>query len=447
MPRKPLALAAALIALALQAPSAHADPALAGTFDVSGNPGEIATGPDGNVWFTLITSSAGKEFGKITPDGTVTEFDSPGDVQLKGITAGPDGNVWATGINSVVKIPPANPASAQKFTDNNIGGPSDITTGPDGNLWTASGGLVIMVPPGNPGGGDVPHASILSGTDPQGIAAGSDGKLWILDNNGDNSAIVRFSTNGTVVGTPISTSGALNQSRIAAGPPGQMLFTQSITTPQRVGRVDSSGNVQFTNMPNGLGDPIGVVFGNDGAYWIANFGASKIRRLTPDGVLTEPITLPAGARFLAKGANDTLWATLEQANKIARVTGVSAPPAPPVIAPPPLTSPPPASAVAALRRHVFTVSGRFVTMPVRCQGTTSCVGSITLRTAKAVSAKARKRKLKLGAARYSIAPGQTKRVKVKLSKKAVKLIRRHRTLKAVATIGGRSTKVTLKRKR
>ncbi len=447
MPRKPLALAAALVALALQAPSAHADPALAGTFDVSGNPGEITTGPDGNVWFTLITSSQNKEFGKITPDGSVTEYDSPGDVTLKGITAGPDGNLWATGINSVVKIPPGAPTSAQKFTDNNIGGPSDITTGPDGNLWTASGGLVIKVPPGNPGAGDVPHGGVLSGTDPQGITAGSDGNLWILDNNGDNSAIVRFNTSGSVVGTPFSTGGALNQSRIAEGPPGQMLFTQSITSPQRVGRVDFSGNIQFTNMPNGLGDPIGVVFGNDGAYWIANFGASRIRRLTPAGDLTEPITLPAGARFLAKGAGDTLWATLEQANKIARITGVSAPPAPPVTAPPVFTPPPPTSAVAALHGHVFRVSGKFVAIPISCQGSSTCNGKLTLRTAKAVAAAKKKRKLKLGSAKFSVPAGQTKRVRVKLSKPALKLVRRHRTLKALATIGGKSTKVTLKRKR
>jgi streptogramin lyase len=447
MSRKPLALAAALVAVALQAPSAHAAPALAGTFDVTGNPGEITAGPDGNVWFTLSSTSDNKQFGKIAPDGTVTEYASPGNVELKGITAGPDGNLWATAINFVVKIPPGDPTSAQKFNDTTIGGPSDITTGPDSNLWTASGNQVIMVPPANPGAGDVAHGSILAGNDPQGIAVGSDGNLWIVDNtNDDNSAIVRFNTSGNVVGTPTKPGGALNQGRIAAGPAGQMLFTQSITSPQRVGRIDFSGNIQFTNMPNGLGDPIGVVFGNDGAYWIANFGASKIRRLTPAGDLTEPITLPAGARFLAKGANDTLWASLEQANKIARITGVSAPLVPPAGPP----SPPPPAPIALpsfVGGHVFQVSKGTVTIPVACRAATTCVGTMTLRTAKAVATK-KKRVLKLGSSKYSIAPGKTKRVKVKLSKAALRLLRKKPTLQAVATLSASgktaSRKVTIK---
>jgi streptogramin lyase len=446
MPRKPLALAAALVAIALQAPSAHADPALAGTFDVSGNPGEMATGPDGNVWFTFSGGTT-KAFGKITPDGTVTEYDSPGNVTLKGITAGPDGNLWATAINEVVKISPGDPTNPTAFIDANIGGPSDITAGPDGNLWTGSGANVIEIPPGNPGatGGDVTHTGILAGTDPQGITTGSDGNLWIVDNtNDDNSAIVRFNTSGTVVGTPKKPGGALNQGRIAAGPAGQMLFTQSITSPQRVGRIDFSGNIQFTNMPNGLGDPIGVVFGNDGAYWIANFGASKIRRLTPAGDLTEPITLPAGARFLAKGANDTLWASLEQGNKIAKITGVSAPPAPPAGPPPP---PSPIALPSFVGPHVFRVSKGAVTISVACRAATTCAGTMTLRSAKAVATK-KKRILKLGSSKYSIAPGKTKRVKVKLSKAALRLLRKKPTLQAVATLSttGKtaSRKVTIK---
>src|SRR4051794_4293754 len=98
MSRKPLALAAALIAVALQAPSAHAAPALAGTFPpagLSGKPKLITAGPDGNVFF-VIEDSATAKIGKITPDGTVTEYPSPDNLPLIGITAGPGGAVWGT---------------------------------------------------------------------------------------------------------------------------------------------------------------------------------------------------------------------------------------------------------------------------------------------------------------------------------------------------------------
>lgn len=444
MPRKPLALAVAIAAFALQASSAQADPALAGTFDVTGNPGRMATGPDGNVWFTLSTTDD-KQLGKITPSGAVTEFHLP--VTLTGLTTGPDGNLWGTTTNAIVKIPPANPTAATSFTDNNIASGSDITTGPNGNLWTGGNpGLVVEIPPGNPGqaGGDTAHSSIVQGTG-LGITSGPDGNLWIIDNNvtPDDSAIVRFNTAGLVQGTPAKPGGGLNNAQIAAGPAGQAVFTQPVNTPERVGRVDLSGNIQFTAGANGLGDPTGIVFGNDGAYWIANFGANALRRLTPTGDLTQPINFDAGPRYLAKGANDTLWVGLEQANKIAEVTGVSAPP--PVIVPPMVTPPTNKPSGPAIVGHIFRVSGRFVTIPVGCAGSNTCSGRITLRTAKVVAAK--KRKLKLGSARFSIVAGQTKRVKVKLSKKAGKLVRKEHALQAVATIGHTSKKVTLKRKK
>jgi hypothetical protein len=167
-----------------------------------------------------------------------------------------------------------------------------------------------------------------------GIAVGGDGNLWIADVNGVAAdSIVRFNTAGAVLGTPTPTGNGLQQSQIAAGPPGQLAFTQPIGggVAERVGRIDYSGHIDFTNMPGGVGDPVGIVFGNDGAYWIANFGADKVRRMTPSGDLTEPISFDAGSgpRQIAKGPGDTLWVSLETSKKIAKITGVSAPPAPP----------------------------------------------------------------------------------------------------------------------
>src|SRR4051794_11598622 len=138
----------AVLALLIPASTALADPALDGTFPVSGMTDRLALGPDGNVWFTMMGSSASKEFGRITPDGTVTEFDAP--ISIRGITAGPDGNLWATGINNVVRIDPADPGNGTAFTDNQIGSPNDITTGPDGHLWTPSGVNLIEVTPTAP---------------------------------------------------------------------------------------------------------------------------------------------------------------------------------------------------------------------------------------------------------------------------------------------------------
>src|SRR5436305_6562797 len=329
MPRKPLALAAAVVALALQAPSAHAAPTLAGTFPttgtLSGTPGRLAAGSDGNVWFVINSSTDNKQLGKITPSGAVTEYATPGNDSLIGITAGPDGNIWATTIGNVVKITPGDPTTATEFVDPNILSQSEITTGPDGNLWAGSNTGVVKIPPGNPGGvHDTFFSGLFTGT-ALGITAGGDGNLWVANNTADpnTSTIVRVSTSGVVQGTPTPAGNTLQQSELAAGPPGQVTFTEPIGggVPERVGRVDYSGNVAFTDMPGGLGDPVGITLGNDGAYWIANFGADKVRRMTPAGDVTEPISFAAnsGPRQITKGPNDTLWVSLETAQKIAKI--------------------------------------------------------------------------------------------------------------------------------
>ncbi|HEY1597458.1 MAG TPA: hypothetical protein VGF74_18815 [Thermoleophilaceae bacterium] len=461
MPRKPLALAAALIAVSVFVPAAHATPTLAGTFPpagLSGQPKRITAGPDGNVFFVIEGSGDNKQIGKITPDGTVTEYASPNNDPLIGITAGPGGAIWATAIGKVVKMPPSDPSTGQDFNDANIGALSEITVGPDENLWAgdATNG-VVKIPPGNPGsaGGDQDFTGVLAGQ-ALGLTAGGDGNIWIADNTGNpnTSQIVRVNTSGVVQGTPTPAGNTLQQSELAAGPPGQVVFTEPIggTIPERVGRMDYSGNVQFTDMPNGLGDPIGIVFGNDGAYWIANFGANAVRRMTPAGDVTSPIDLGAGSgpRQIAKGPNDTLWVSLETSQKIAKITGVSAPPVPP---PPPPPPPAPGATFAGLhlKLHSFRVSGKAVTISVPCPAglSTSCKGTISLRTVKAVAAKSKhKTRLKLGSAKFTIASGKTGHVKVKLSSKARKLLAK-RSLKVRATLtataGGikRTTTATL----
>jgi virginiamycin B lyase len=78
--------------------------AIPGTY--SGLPGgekQLATGPDGNLWFTECTVDSGERqcinsgIGRITPGGQIAEFPLPmPSNQLGEIIAGPDGNLWFT---------------------------------------------------------------------------------------------------------------------------------------------------------------------------------------------------------------------------------------------------------------------------------------------------------------------------------------------------------------
>ena len=63
------------------------------------NPADIATGADGNLWFTERSLS---RVGRMTPSGVVTDFATPTQPSIpRGITAGPDGRIWFTEVIAV----------------------------------------------------------------------------------------------------------------------------------------------------------------------------------------------------------------------------------------------------------------------------------------------------------------------------------------------------------
>ncbi|HQR78683.1 MAG TPA: hypothetical protein PLT68_00530 [Actinomycetota bacterium] len=303
------------LTLTLVAGPAPAAPAPDGQFPVSGvgTNNQITLGPDGSMWVTL---DATNDLARITPDGTVTEYNPANVTSPVGITAGPDGNLWVTQANAVARFSPADPNAAVKFTINDITDPRAITRGPDGNLWTASADKVIKIPPANPAG-----STAYSGTGVTGarwIASGTDGNLWVADFGGQQ--VVRVSTTGA--GTAFPTGGG--PQGVAAGPNGQVAFSDPTANPQFIGRITAPGPAQTT--PAAGTDPFGVAFGADGAYWFAQFATNNLGRLTTDGTYsTLPLTAGSGPRQLAPGPNDTLWVTLDTAEKVARISGVSAP--------------------------------------------------------------------------------------------------------------------------
>ena len=108
--------------------------------------------------------------------------------------------------------------------------------------------------------------------------------------------------------------------------------------------------------------------------------------------------------------------------------------------------------------NVLKVKGKVVVIPLACpagaQG--NCAGNLTIVTASkvlvpkkaTVAAKRKKKKLTLGKASFSIPPGQTKNVRVKLSKSALKLLASKGSVKSVvnvrATVNGIPTATTKK---
>lgn len=111
-------------------------------------PQSIASGPDGTVWFTELTSN---KIGRLSPDGSMTEFPIPTpNASLEGIAVGPDGNLWfaeaggpidpaAGGAGKIGRITPTGAVTEFPLpTPNSF--PLGVTAAPDGNVWFTESG-------------------------------------------------------------------------------------------------------------------------------------------------------------------------------------------------------------------------------------------------------------------------------------------------------------------
>ncbi|HEX2096648.1 MAG TPA: hypothetical protein VHF50_04705 [Solirubrobacterales bacterium] len=301
----------ALVALLAATSASVAAPAVDGEFAVSGKPGYIALGADGNLWTVLSGSAQNNDVARISPAGVVEEFDVPNLAGVVGIAAGPDGSLWVTRAAKVARFAPTNPTGATEFAIADLAGPRDITAGPDGNLWAAAGDKLVRIPPANPVGYT---AFTVAGLDARGIAA-DDERLWIASFG--NGTIYSATTAG--VATPHPVGGGPQE--VGAGVGGQVAYSNPGSNPQTVGRLMDGGSPLTTPAP---GDPFGVAFGSDQAYWFAQFASDDLGRLSADGEYSRLTGLSAGSgpRHIAAGPGNTLWVSLETAGKVARVTGV-----------------------------------------------------------------------------------------------------------------------------
>lgn len=310
------AFAAAAVCVAAIVPAAaSAAPTLDGSFKPSGQPRQITNGPDGAVWFL---NGGAKEFGRIAPNGTITEFDTPGAEQGTDIVSGPDKRIWIAHNAGVIKVDPATGVGTNFPVAAITGNARDIAPDRDGNLWVVdSDGLVRVTPAGT--FTDVP----VAGSAGRGIALGGDGRMWWADFGGE--AIQATQTTAPYTTTKVAPNLGSGLQGIAAGPNNQLAFGLPSNS---LGRVGPAGGAQLTT-DTGSDAGFGIVLGTDGAYWATRFAKQGLGRLTPGGAYSTPIAFPAGSgpRYVATGPNNTLWVTLETSERIARISGVTAPPA------------------------------------------------------------------------------------------------------------------------
>jgi streptogramin lyase len=194
------------------------------------------------------------------------------------------------------------------------GQPQGIALGADGNLWVAeySGNAIVVL---NPGGVRIGSFTLPTpNAQPIGIAAGPDGALWFTEYGAGQ--IGRVTTAGMITEFPLS-SAASQPYFICAGPDGAMWFTEFAA--DRLGRITTSGAITEFSV---TGAPTGIASGPDGALWFTEYTGGAIGRLTTGGGLTEyPIPTTSSAPYdITKGPDGALWFTESATSKIGRVT-------------------------------------------------------------------------------------------------------------------------------
>lgn len=213
----------------------------------SGTPTSITAGPDNAMWFTLDSD----QVGRITTAGTVTLFAEPAGIGGGDIALGPDGNLWMTAgahggpgnekPNYIITMSPTGAVIREETTPTADVSAGGITAGADGNLWFNEPFLprTADCPHGFGGGvGRVTATGVITEfgagcndtNDQFNIVAGPDGNVW-------NGAYYGIGINMTEVGwsgacTPLTASaGAANVRR---GAPETIAATiaNCATTPQ-----------------------------------------------------------------------------------------------------------------------------------------------------------------------------------------------------------------------
>ncbi len=298
---------ALLVGLGLLVPAAlHAQGFTEFSLPAGNVPWGITAGPDGALWFADFAG----HIGRITTDGTITEFAVSGGPE--GIAAGPDGKLWFT-ESSVAKI--GRITTSGVVTEFPISGAAvDITAGSDGALWfteQSAGKIGRLTTAGALTEYSIPTANSF----PQGITAGPDGALWFTEAGADK--IGRITTAGSITEFPVTADVGLYG--ITAGPDGALWFNESQA--HKIGRMTTAGDLTEFPLPSST-RTFDIASGPDGNLWFTEFDADRIGRITPSGVATEYFTPTADSKPLGitAGPDDNLWFTEFAAAKIGVVT-------------------------------------------------------------------------------------------------------------------------------
>jgi virginiamycin B lyase len=268
-------------------------------------PGAIAAGADA----VYYTDSRGGMIGRVALDGAIEEVSVqtcpvplcglrlPGD-----LATAPDGSVWfsvdvlfASGArdedayHEICSVGPRLQAGECTRIDD-VGIPSGHATGgptlgPDGGMWFTNKYENVVGRVAIGGAREVRKLALGSQRDPEAIVAGPDGALWFAETT--LNTIGRITTAGAASQylLPRENSGPFG---IAAGPDEAVWFTEGSEAGNAIGRVQPDGTITEYPLPHPASGPLGITTGPDGAIWFAERATDRIGRLAVRARATSP---------------------------------------------------------------------------------------------------------------------------------------------------------------
>ncbi len=415
---------------------------------------DIAAGPDGNLWFTERRTY---KIGRITPAGQISEFGAPSagpsqdDTGPDEIVAGADGALYALSDvgETTLRITPDGVARVIEY--DLIDNARHLSPFPGGGAWEVlagsdDGGIRTVAPDGQ-----VRYAAVdlAGGFAP--IATAPDGAAWYADGR---SAIKRIGVDGVQRTVPLPASiGTNDVSSIAFARDGSPWFTgyfqirlYQYSSGGVIGHVNADGTATVVSLG---GDylPFDLTAGPDGAlWWIEKNG---LGRLDPATGTVAHASLgayqPTGMTF---GADGALWFVDQTANQVGRIALAAAFPAAAIAGRRPTA--PAVRLSLPHQRRTSVVRRRALSAACRLAGPGTCTVEATV-----AASTARRLGLRVprGASRVRLARGSVKlarpgtaQVRLRLSARAVRALRRTRratvTLAATATAPGATSRRT-----
>jgi len=214
-------------------------------------PYSIVAGPDGNLWFTESTHDA---IGKITPDGTVTDYPLHAHDEQSGpygIALGADGALWFTErfADKIGRLDPTTGNIQEFYVLSSQSQPWGITAMPDGTLWFTEENI-------NNVGVILPNGTVfeypVDGQLPTWITTGPDGNVWFTDELSND--IVRLDPNspGNQTHFAVPTPGGLPWD-IKPGPDGNLWFTELAGDQRHIGKITMAGDITEYPVPDNSG--------------------------------------------------------------------------------------------------------------------------------------------------------------------------------------------------